>query len=123
MSTFKITGKLVNIFQTVQKSEKFSMREFWVENSDGMYPQTHNFQLSQDKTKLIEGFQVGDTIDVSFNLQGRRWTNKEGVESCFNSLDAWRIDRVGNTEHKVPMAQPTSTPEVSTDDDEDSLPF
>ena len=38
MSTFKITGKLVNIFQTVQKSEKILKREFWVENSDGMYP-------------------------------------------------------------------------------------
>ena len=99
------------------------MREFWVESSESMYPQTHNFQLSQDKTKLIEGFQIGETVDVSFNLQGRKWTNKEGVESCFNSLDAWRIDRVGPTEHKVPMAQPTSMPEVSTGEADDALPF
>ena len=39
---------------------------------------------------------MGEEIKVSFNLRGREWTRDNEVR-YFNTLDAWRIERVGNS--------------------------
>lgn len=78
---------------TVQVSEKFSKREFVVTDASGMYPQDIMFQATQDKCNLLDGYQAGDQVDVSFNLRGREWTSPTGDVKYFNTLEAWRIER------------------------------
>ena len=90
---FKLTGTLKVLNPTVQVSEKFSKREFVVTESSSMYPQDIMFQLTQDKCSLLDGYNVNDQIEVSFNLRGREWTSPQGEVKYFNSLDAWRLDR------------------------------
>ena len=92
---FKLTGTLKVLNPTVQVSEKFSKREFVVTESSSMYPQDIMFQLTQDKCSLLDGYNVNDQVEVSFNLRGREWTSPQGEVKYFNSLDAWRLDRVG----------------------------
>jgi len=128
---FKLSGTVKKVFPTVQVSEKFSKREFVVTESTGMYPQDILFQLTQDKCTLLDGVNENDSIEVSFNLRGREWTNPQGEVKYFNSLDAWRIDRLNgsvapsqnaNAGFATPVA-PTSTPVQMVDSSDDDLPF
>ncbi len=132
---FKITGILKVKNDTVQVSEKFAKREFVLTDNSSMYPQDILFQLTQDKCSLLDAVNPQDQIEVSFNLRGREWTNPQGEVKYFNSLDAWRIDRVGTTQNMgsgIPVgAQATemsnmgSTPSPNNDSssDDDILPF
>ena len=92
---FKLTGTLKVIKDTVQVTEKFSKREFVVSENSSMYPQEIAFQAAQDKCSMLDGFTEGEQVEVSFNLRGREWTSPQGEVKYFNTLDAWRIEKVG----------------------------
>ena len=98
----QVQGQLKHKFDTQTVSDKFKKREF-ILTTDGAtpYPQHVSFQLSQDKCDLIDQFNEGQDIEVSFNLRGREWNGPQGVK-FFNTLDAWRITAVSNS-------QPTTT--------------
>ena len=36
-----------------------------------------------------------DQIEVSFNIRGREWTSPQGEVKYFNTLEAWRIEKMG----------------------------
>ena len=92
---FKLTGTLKVIKDTVQITEKFSKREFVVSENSSMYPQEIAFQAAQDKCSMLDGFTEGEQVEVSFNLRGREWTSPQGEVKYFNTLDAWRIEKMG----------------------------
>ncbi len=128
---FKLTGTLKVLNPTVQVSEKFSKREFVVTETSSMYPQDIMFQLTQDKCSLLDGYNVNDQVEVSFNLRGREWTSPQGEVKYFNSLDAWRLDRAG-AGSGIPASGPSAmnlapvtaaTAEMNVDKAEDDLPF
>ena len=130
---FKLTGTLKVLNPTVQVSEKFSKREFVITESSSMYPQDIQFQLTQDKCSMLDGYNINDQIDVSFNLRGREWTSPQGEVKYFNSLDAWRIDRAGaNAGSGMPASGPSAmtlapvtaaTAEMTMEKADDDLPF
>jgi predicted ATP-dependent endonuclease of OLD family len=88
-----IQGKLHLKFDTVQVSDKFKRREFVVEYSDNpSYPQYIKFELVQDHCSMLDNVKVGQNLEVSFNLRGRKWLEqKNGQEKYFTTLEAWRI--------------------------------
>jgi single-strand DNA-binding protein len=86
---FQIAGRLHEVSAEQQVSEKFRKREFILEIV-GQYPEYVKFQLVQDKCAVIEPFQVGDFIQVDFNLRGRNFTKGDG-QTNFTNLEAWRI--------------------------------
>lgn len=127
---FKLQGTIKVLNDTVQVSEKFSKREFVVTESSSMYPQDILFQSVQDKCAMLDGFNVNDSVEVSFNVRGREWTSPQGEVKYFVSLDAWRIEKVGqgmpqggpsamDLSAPSPMESAGSTSEESDDD----LPF
>ena len=88
----EIKGKIKNISETVQISERFRKREFVVEyasNSD--YPQPLQFEMVQDRCELLDPFEVDQDVEVFFDLRGREWTNPQGEVKYFNSLQAWKL--------------------------------
>lgn len=117
------TGKLHEIFDTQQISEKFAKREMVLCIADGAYEQFVKFQLTQDKCDLLNQFNVGDEVKVQFNLQGKPYT-KNGTTSYFNNLGVWRIESTGSAS-KPATNQPVSTYGKYTvePEDEDTLPF
>jgi len=128
---FKLQGTIKVVNPTVQVSEKFSKREFVLTDSSSMYPQDILFQLTQDKCSLLEGIQVNDQIEVSFNLRGREWTNPQGEVKYFNSLEAWRLDKVnaasgmpssGPSAMNLDSVNPTNV-ELTVNKEDDDLPF
>lgn len=117
---FKIEGVIKVVKDTVQVTEKFAKREFVVTDSDSMYPQDISFQSVQDKCAMLDGFKEGDNVEVSFNLRGREWTSPRGETKYFNTLDAWRIEKIAFA------PQQNNNEEIQTGDpnnEDDDLPF
>lgn len=96
--SYEVTGKLVAVYDTVQRTETFKTREFVIEKVDDIGGrQISNFvkfQCVQDKTELPGRFKVGDEVKVSFNLKGTRW-EKNGQTNYITNLDAWRLENAG----------------------------
>ncbi len=132
MSSFQAKGKLHVKADSQQVTEKFRKREFVLEIIEGQYPEYIKFQLINDKCSLLDKYNVGDEMLVSFNLKGKPFQAKTGEMVYFTNLDAWKID-AGNT----PMSQNNSTngqqtyaqpqmpimPEAPLPTDADDLPF
>ena len=112
--SYKLTGTIKLINDTVQISEKFSKREFVVTDNDAMYPQHISLQLTQDKVSILDNYNLGESVEVSFNLNGREWTSPKGEVKYFNTLNAWRIE-------KLDASKPNT--EQSSPQDDDDLPF
>lgn len=126
MNTMNITGKLHLKKETQQVTATFRKREFVLEFAENPeYPQFILFQLVQDRVELIDGFNQGDEISVSFNLRGRSWTPPSGGETkYFNSLEAWRIVPAGDLQPET--AQPVAAEAGSVQSNSgpvDDLPF
>ena len=116
---FKIKGEIKAIGDAVQVTEKFKKRAFVLIDDSSQYPQYINFQLVQDKCELIDGFHVGQRIEVNFNLRGREWTDKNGIIKYFNTLDVWRLASEGSGIERPPI--PTFL--ESNEDNGETLPF
>lgn len=111
----EITGKLHEIGEVEQVTDKFSKREaVLLDDSNADYPEYIKVEFTQDKTAELDKFNVGDYVEVGINLRGRPWTNKDGKTVYFNSINGWRIKEV----EKVANAS-----EVLEESDEDELPF
>lgn len=116
-----ITGilKIKNAEQKV--SEKFRKREFVLTDNSSQYPQHILFQLTQDRCSLMDNYNVGDEIKVSFNLRGREWQNPQGEVKYFNSLDVWRIEGGSNKGSNSSVDEQEAP--VANAGPEDDLPF
>ena len=108
MSDLKLEGKVVAIMNKQQVTDTFAKREFVIE-TDEQYPQMVKFELTQAKCDEIDNHKVGDDLTVHFNVRGRKWTNKEGKDMYFVSLNAWRLeaataanDAAASTESDIP---------------------
>lgn len=121
--TLEIQGKLHEVYETQQVTEKFRKREFIVELDDNGYMQYIKFQLNQDRCTLIDNHKKGDEVKVSFNLSGRAYTTKTGETGYITNLVAWRIQPLGSApQASVPEGVPAflnDAPPAGADD----LPF
>ena len=123
---FDIQGKLIAVYNTVQRSETFKTREFVIEtneeNGGRVFTSYIKFQCTQDRTGICDKFAVGDSVKVHFNLRGTKWS-KDGKDNYITNLDAWRIEHLQAASH-VQAAQiesKQSNNEPSAEDDD--LPF
>lgn len=120
MEPLKTIGKLKRVSEIQQITDTFKKREFVIE-TDEQYPQTIGFEIIQDKVNLIDGYNVGDIIEVFFNLRGREWQKDSSSPiRVFNSLHAWRVQKVQNEAPANDMPAGGAPSGSSFDDD---LPF
>lgn len=120
---FEVTGKLHEIFDEQQVTEKFRKREFVLEIDDNSFTQYIKFQATQDRCSILDSFSKGDTAKVSFNLSGRPFTNREGQQVYFTNLVAWRMEKVGGGAQASPHAGYEVPDLPHPADDVDDLPF
>ena len=110
-----LKGELIRIYETKQVSEKFALREFVIETKE-QYPQSIILQVSQEKCKVLDNYKLGDLVQVSINVRGRKWTDKEGNDRFFNTLEVWKITNESSTPATIPA------PAINNDVDS-GLPF
>ncbi len=94
-----VKGKIVEISAVQQISDSFKKREFVIEYAENpQYPEFVKFEVIQDKCSLLDNLKEAQEVNVSFNLKGRKWTDKQGVVKYFNSLQAWKIQAAESTQ-------------------------
>ncbi|MCQ2226280.1 MAG: DUF3127 domain-containing protein [Bacteroidales bacterium] len=92
----EIIGKLIEKRETRQPSATFTVREFVVEVENQRDPRYNDFllfQLTGDRCALLDQYQLQETIQITFDLRGRKWTAPDGTVRYITSLNAWRVDR------------------------------
>ena len=125
--SYELVGKLIEKFDVVQVSDKFKKREFVVEKEEMVGTSTFTdqikFQLTQDRCGIVDEYNVGNEVKVSFNIRGRKW-EKDGRVNYFTNLEAWRIESAV-AENATPMneAPPITMDDSPADSEEDDLPF
>ena len=119
-----IQGKLYAKFDTQQITDSFRKREFVVEYAENpLYPQYVKFDLIQDKCDLIDNFELGETLEVFFNLKGREWTSPDGAKKYFNTLDAWKIQKMASEQPAAGADDAIVYDLADVPGGEDDLPF
>ena len=108
-------------------SNGFRKREVVV-TTEEQYPQHLSIEFIQDKTDLLNNYQVGQQVKIGINLRGREWVNPQGETKYFNSIQGWRIEAVQSEpmSDNVPPVPPAEAFEPAGDlneDDHDDLPF
>ena len=123
----EIQGKIKLIGETQSiGSNGFKKRELVV-TTEEQYPQHIMVEFVQDKTDLLDSYQVGQQIKVGINLRGREWINPQGEAKYFNAIQGWRIE---NLQQAAPAnaaaVAPAQAFEPATDltaDEPNDLPF
>lgn len=123
----EVQGKIKMIGDTQTfGSNGFRKREVVV-TTEEQYPQHIMVEFVQDKTDLLNNFQVGQPVKIGVNLRGREWVNPQGETKYFNSIQGWRIE---NLQQNAPGGQNVPPPadqfepaQDLNDEDYDDLPF
>lgn len=110
-----MTGVVKVVGDSNQITEKFTKRELVLTVTDGKYDQHVSFTFVNDNVSKLDPLAEGQEVEVSFNINGREWTDKSGEVKYFNTLQGWRVDSVSSDEpEKV---------EAEAEAEGDDLPF
>ncbi len=124
----EIQGSIKLIGNVQEISPTFKKRELVV-TTDEQYPQTISVEFVQDKTDLLNKFEIGQNVKVGINLRGREWENPQTKEiKYFNSIQGWRIELLenSNSDDDLPPLDnlsPFEPASETNDEDLDDLPF
>lgn len=125
----EIEGKIKVIGDTKEYGKNGFQKRMVVITTEEKYPQDLAVDFVQDKTDLVNNFNVGDKVKVGINLRGREWVSPQGETKYFNSINAWRIEKLtdspGNDD--VPPIDENIEPidkfNEDNDDESSGLPF
>ena len=99
MEKLELEGTIEKINDTIKFDSGFQKREFVI-NTGGDYPQQVKFEVIKDKCDTLTQYnKVGDFVNVSFNIKGKEFTNKDGKAMLFNTLLAWKIQKIETDKH------------------------
>ena len=123
----ELSGKVIAVLEPrggVSKiGNAWKVQEYVIETHD-QYPRKMCFDVfGEDKINQFN-IQLGEELNVSFDVDAREWQGR-----WFNSIRAWKVERVGAAQPApvdggVPFPPPTSAPvDFTSTDDKDDLPF
>jgi Domain of unknown function (DUF3127) len=126
---YETAGKLKWIGTTQSFASGFTKREFVVTTAADKYPQDLKFEVVKDKCPLLDPFELGQDVQVSFDIRGNEYNGK-----YFVNLACWKIQAAGESSgasrppaSRQSAASSSSEPSVSElrgdDDFDDESPF
>lgn len=130
----ELLGQLKVKYEEQVVSSKFKKREFVLATDlSTPYPNYILVQLTQDKCGILDNFNIGDELKVQINISGKEWNSPNGIK-YFNTISAWRIEKIGSIPNAVNEGMNTSSNNIMNDtnhapvfnssiDDQDNLPF
>lgn len=139
----QITGKILYIYPTQQLPSKDGSKTYLKRGividctrldpytGERGFENTPFLEFIGDKCAELDKFQVGHVVTISFDVQGTRYRNKDGVEQIFTRVQPYRIEP-RQAQQAAPVQQPTpqstyqqppqNFPPAQGNND-DSLPF
>lgn len=119
---YEATGKLKWIGETQSFASGFTKREFVVTTAHDKYPQDIKFEIVKDKCPVLDQFEIGQDVNVSFDIRGNEYNGKYYV-----NLACWKIQGGtggGNAEpSRRPAARNQAQAEPSPEDLRDDSDF
>lgn len=133
---YEAKGHIKWIGETQSFPSGFSKREFVVTTQHDKYPQDLKFEVVKDKCSLLDTYEVGAAVTVSFDIRGNEYNGKYYV-----NLSCWKLQVDGGedagfkNERRSPSARPvsgnrSSSAEPSAEElrnesnfDDDDIPF
>lgn len=116
MSDLTIQGEVKEILKpesgTSKAGKDWNKQDFVIKTND-QYPRLVCFTLFGDKTDLISNISVGETVDVSFNLESREYNGR-----YFHNVNAWKVLKVENSQ-----SEPQNESHEPEPENADDLPF
>jgi len=123
----ELQGKIKKIDETKTYGNNGFRKREMVITTEEQYPQHILIEFVQDKTDLLNSYQVGNNVKVSINVRGREWTNPQGEVKYFNSITGWRVENVdqavSNDMPPMPPADAFEPANNLNEEDHDDLPF
>lgn len=105
----EISGRIKMIDETKSfGGNGFRKREVVV-TTDEQYPQHIMIEFTQDKCDLLNHYKIGEAVKIAINLRGREWVNPQGETKYFNSIQGWRIERLGGQQPAQGYQQPAAS--------------
>jgi hypothetical protein len=127
---YETTGKIKVISDTQTFASGFSKREFVVTTAHDKYPQDLKFEVVKDKCPMLDGFAVGQEVQVNFDIRGNEYNGK-----YFVNLSCWKLQAADGSAASSGQSRPASgaqakaaaEPDVADlrndDDFDDDVPF
>ncbi len=124
----ELQGKIKLIDETKTYGNNGFRKREMVITTEEQYPQTILIEFVQDKTDLLNNYQVGQNVKISINIRGREWVNPQGETKYFNSITGWRIENLEQSSAggSIPPVPPADAFEPANDfneEEHDDLPF
>lgn len=99
-----IEGEIIVKRDAVTFDSGFKKQEIVIKTND-QYPQELKVDFNKDNTAKLSGFNVGDNVSVSINLNGNEYQGKYYV-----SLTGWKIAKVITNQSKTPVSNTEDEP-------------
>jgi hypothetical protein len=115
MNAIKISGTITEVGPVQQITDKFSKAEVILETAE-QYPQVLCIEFPNQSADALANFGPGDTVEISINVRGRKWTSPSGEDKYFTTLSAWRIEPLASSPGQTP-------PPPQNEEEDDDLPF
>lgn len=126
---YEATGKMKWIGTTQSFPSGFTKREFVVTTAHDKYPQDIKFDMVKDKCQLLDGFELGQDVQVNFDIRGREYNGKYFVDlSCWKlqPADGAAQNSAGPARRQAPAttsSEPSAADLRSDGDFDDESPF
>lgn len=125
----ELQGTVKKIFDTQTFASGFQKREMVLLTQE-QYPQPISIEFLSDKINLLDNVSEGETVKLGINIRGREWTNPQGEVKYFNSITAWRLEKVADNGAQPTYVAPSAVATPATtnenpfaDEGDDDLPF
>ena len=106
---------------TSQNGNRWQRMTLVIDVQVGQYSKKQAFQVMTGNIAAVMAFNIGDKVEVSWDISSREWTNKDGVKSWFTSVELRDIKAAGMPEN-VATIQSEPIAEAGPEQDAD-LPF
>jgi len=119
----EVVGKIKKIDSTKEVGSAGFKKRDVVVTTDEQFPQDIQVQFVQDKCDILDKYKVGQEVEIGINLRGRMWTNPQGEEVYFNTIQGWTIKAV-DTSKQSPEAPSAPFPIApALNEEQDDMPF
>lgn len=126
MSDAKVRGVVHMIEETKTYGAKgFRKRLVVLEQDKGSFVNYVPIEFTRDECDAVDSLNVGDEIDVTYRLNGRKWQRDAASEvKYFLSAEATRFQFVGgNGGTPAPSINPGSVNDAFNEIDDEEPPF
>ena len=117
-----LTGKILYIYPTQQLPSKDGSKtivkrgividctRFDAYTGERGFENTPMLEFIGDRCAELDKFQAGQIVTISFDVQGTRYRNKDGVEQIFTRVQPYRIEPRQTGQTSSPVQQPVPQP-------------